>query len=377
MNGFFKNITGLVKVIIFTALIIVIAVIIALFIVKPWKEETIKIGAILSLTGATGAQGEDVRDGMLIATEEINAWGGINGRRIELIIADSRTDPQVGIEAFKNLEAAHHPVLYVSMISSVCIALAPLAETDKVVLMGLSTSAPKLTEQRKWVFRYWPLATNEAPPILMILQELRVRKLGLLYLNDEYGMSILESIKGEFEKTNGKVVSRTFEVGDTNYRDQIEELKDTEAIFVVGFPSHFLIILKQLKEEDFQGHILATSSSSDPSITGMPEANSMYLAAPMVYNPNFPFSQKVGEKFEARFARSFNHFAANGYDLIKLLAGLLEGEEISRETVRRVLESDFVYSGVFGTLNKKNGEHDIGFPLHPAQIIAGELEYLR
>jgi branched-chain amino acid transport system substrate-binding protein len=88
----------LVKVIIFSTLIIIIAVIITLFIVKPWKEETIKIGAILSLTGAAGVQGEEVRNGMLVAVDEINAWGGINGRQMELFIADSRTDPQVGLE---------------------------------------------------------------------------------------------------------------------------------------------------------------------------------------------------------------------------------------------------------------------------------------
>jgi two-component system, response regulator len=225
----------LVKIILFSSIIIVIAVIITLFILKPWKEETIKIGAILSLTGATGAQGEDVRDGMLIAAEEINTWGGINGRRIELIIADSRTDPQVGIEAFKNLEAAHHPVFYVSMLSSVCIALAPLAETDKAPLIGLSTSAPKLTEQRKWVFRYWPLATNEVPPILVILQELNVRRLGLLYQSDEYGISILESIKDKFEKKNGKVIPRAFEIGETNYHDQraLEKRNLANKVYVV------------------------------------------------------------------------------------------------------------------------------------------------
>jgi hypothetical protein len=115
-----------------------------------------------------------------------------------------RSSGWIGIEAFKNLAAAHHPVLYVSMLSSGCIALAPPAETDKVVLMGLAATAPKLTEQREWVFRFWPLATNEAPPIRMILQELKIRKLGLLYLNDAYGLSALEAIKGEFEKRTEK-----------------------------------------------------------------------------------------------------------------------------------------------------------------------------
>jgi len=59
------------------------------------------------------------------------------------------------------------------------------------------------------------------------------------------------------------------------------------------------------------------------------------------------------------------------------LSGLLKDKEVSRESVKSLLESGFIYSGVFGSIDVKPGEHDITFPLHPAQIVDGEVKYLQ
>ena len=85
MRGFFKKISPLVKGFAVFILIIIIAVIIIFLIIKPGEQETVKIGAILSLTGPASETGQEIRDGMLLAASEINAWGGINGRKLEMV----------------------------------------------------------------------------------------------------------------------------------------------------------------------------------------------------------------------------------------------------------------------------------------------------
>jgi len=85
----------------------------------------------------------------------------------------------------------------------------------------------------------------------------------------------------------------------------------------------------------------------------------------------------VSENFESRYNKQFDHNAANGYDLIKILAGLLENEELSRDNVKRILDNGFSYSGVFGSIDALPGEHDIAFPLYPAQVVDGKLEFRR
>jgi len=376
MSDFLKNISGLKKIVILSVFIIVVAAIIIFFVLHPGKKRPIKIGAIISLSGPASNL-VDVRDGMVLAADEINSRGGINGRKIELIIEDSKTNPQEGIKAFNRIQAAHNPVLYVSTLSHVSLALSPLAEQNEVVLIGLVVGNPAFAERKKWTFRYYSSAETEVPPIIKILRELKIKKIGILYSNEKYGTSFFTSLKEAFEKSGGTIKSKSFDIKDFDYREEIGILRNMEAIYAVGFPKHLMEVLRQLKEENYNGIILGPSAATSSPVRKLPAANGTYVAAPIIYDPKYLFARKVKEKYQARYDKSLNHQSANGYDCLKLLAGLLEDKKVSRESVRDLLEQGFSYPGIFGTLVVKPGEHDISFPLHPAQIIDGEVKYLR
>ncbi|MCP4694062.1 MAG: hypothetical protein GY859_38865, partial [Desulfobacterales bacterium] len=81
-------------------------------------------------------------------------------------------------------------------------------------------------------------------------------------------------------------------------------------------------------------------------------------------------------KYIRRYNKDFNHYAANGYDAIRLMAGLLENEVLSRENVKKVLESDFVYPGIFGEIKQQKGRREITLPLHSARIVDGRIVFL-
>lgn len=375
MKKIFNNQDGFISTRIIIAGIAVIAAVLALFLMLRLKEDTIKIGAIIPLSGPAWHH-QDVRDSMLLAAEEINFWGGVNGRKIELIIEDSKTDQEEAKKAFNKIETTHHPVLYISSLSSVSMALAPLAGENEVVLVGLVAVTPKLKEQNEWVFKYFTSPEIEVPPILKILQELNIKNLGVLYLNDDYGTSVFQLLKKEFEKIGRKVQSENFGKGCYDFKENISKLKDTEAIFTVGFASHLKNVFRQLREEDFNGYILGPSSATWPPIRSMTEANGVYVSAPIIYNQNNIFAKEAKEKYEKKYNKTFNHYAANGYDIIKILAGLLQDKEISRGSIKSLLEGGFIYSGLFGDIDMKPGEHSINFPLFPAQIIDGEVKYM-
>ena len=91
----------------------------------------------------------------------------------------------------------------------------------------------------------------------------------------------------------------------------------------------------------------------------------MYVAASIIYDAKFLSAQEAKEKYEAEYDRPFTHRGANGYDLMRFLGGLLENEEISGQSVKRLLENGCTYAGVFGTIEVELEQHDIGLPLHP------------
>ncbi len=101
------------------------------------------------------------------------------------------------------------------------------------------------------------------------------------------------------------------------------------------------------------------------------------MAAPVIYDSSFLFARTVSEDFESRYNKPFDHFAANAYDTVRLVGGLLQNEELTRDNVKRILDRGFSYSGVFGSIDVLPGEHDIAFPFLPAQIIDGKVVFRR
>ncbi len=335
----------------------------------------IRIGVILALSGNSASLGVGVRDGLQLAVDEVNKRGGVNGSKIELIIEDNKTDPQAGIDAFNRIENTQHPLLYVSHLSSVGMALAPLAEEKRVVLVGVAIAAVDFTRTREWIFRYWPLGRAYMPPLMRMLQDLKVKNLGILYQNDEFGKEQQQLLAKECEGVGRTVASESIEVKDTDHRQKIAALKDRGAVYVACSGNLLLNVLRQLRETNYQGKILTPTGAAMPDLFGLPELDGIYLAAPIIYNPNYLYAKDAGQKFEARYKRALDQWAAVGYDFIKLLVGLLEDRQVSRQSVKDMLAGGFEYSGVFGQVSVRPGEHDLTFPFFPAQIVNKAIKY--
>ena len=359
-------------------IIILLLILIGSLIIIPLIQNdnnTIKICAIIPLTGSASQHAVFV-DAIKLAIEEINSYGGINNKQLELIVANSRTDPEAGKNAFIEMESEHHPLLYISTTSIVSLALAPLAEENEVVLIGLAVSNPVFTTGKNWVFKYYVSPEQEAEPILEIIEQLGIKELFILYQDDPFGISHYEVMKDMFEQNGGVVLSEYFNAKNPDFESIFLKVKNSEAVYIAGFVNNVGKAIKQFQLEQYNGYILSHYGAI--SLIGtMENLNDIYVAAPIIYNPNYIFAREVKEKYEEKYNTSFTHQAANGYDIIKILAGLLEGQDITRNNVRELLENEFSFPGILGFIEKKQDSHDIHFPLYPARIENNEVRYLQ
>jgi len=343
------------------------------------EEETIKMAALLWLSNPLEGGGDatvgiaNIRNGLLLAAEEINKKGGINGKSIELIISDTEGSPQKAEELFREIEKEHQPLVYFVVIDSVSLVLEELAMENEVILLS-GTSAPTTD----WTFGYYPSVETEIKPVLSMLKKQEIESLGVLYVNSEFGQTLFGELDKAFRATGGTVRAKSFNLGTTDFREHVAQLLEQDAIEIISFREDTISIVKELESANYAGSIFISSNNIAPDILKLlPPMENIYAPASGIYNPSFALGERVKEKYGAKYEGEFDFTAALGYDTLSIFDGLLEGEDLSRGRVKEVLESGFVYNGAFGIIDVQPGEHDISPPLYEVQIFNGSLEYLK
>lgn len=356
-------------------LLIAMIMLFAVTVAPGCGKEPVKIGVILSLTGAGQAVGEDVRDGMLMAVDEVNDDGGVNGRKIELVMKDSGSNADNAQKAFQELENEYTPDLFIAQHSLNSMAVASLAEISEVVLIGLVTATPEFTQDKEWVWRYYSTAEEEKKVTMGILDELRVSDLAILYLDESMGHAFRDIFTEAFTQTGGTVISEPIPVSGADYPGLVGKVKNAEAVYISAYAAHISELLKELRKVHYQGYILTNSGSSSPAIVGLPEADGVYFPCPRIYNSEYPIGEQTKQEFEEQYDKALNHYSANGYDSIKLLANLFAEKEVTRESVKVLLDAGFIHPGILGTIYIEPGNHEISFPLFSAQILNGNIVF--
>jgi len=215
---------------------------------------TYKIGVMLPLTGDAAAYGISEQRGIKIALDEINAKGGINGRKLEAIYEDSKCNPKDGNAAAQKLVNIDKvKVIIGGACSGETLGAAPITEANKVILISPTASSPDVTNAGDFVFRTYP--TDAYAGIIAseyAYNDLQARKAALVTETTDYAQGLRKVFKENFAKLGGEiVVDETYNPEDTDFRTQVTKVKSAEPdlmYIVPQTPAKGLLLLKQMKE---------------------------------------------------------------------------------------------------------------------------------
>ena len=209
---------------------------------KPAEEKTIKIGTILPLTGKGDYIGEEMRNGILLAADKINSAGGINGKKIEIVVEDDKTSAAEAVTAMQKLIEVDKVGVFLTGMTDVVSALAPIAEKNKVVLFG-ATTINKPAKDNLYVFK--DFVDLEADCKFMGFS-LKDKKISLLGANQD---STLVCIDG-FKESGDEISYELFNKGENDFRTYLLKIKEKnpDVLVVRGYKQDIVNITKQVKE---------------------------------------------------------------------------------------------------------------------------------
>lgn len=228
------------------------------------KQEPVKIGVLLTLTGGLGPIGEGMGNGAKLAALEINNKGIIKGRNVTLIIEDTGTDPAKAAEAARKLiDVDNVQVIVGAVASSETLAVAPIAEKSKVVLISPSSTAPSVTDAGDYVFRVVGSDLLQGEAIAKLARAKNYTKAVALVENNDYGIGMEDVFKKHF---NGTVTSIRYEKGKGDYRTELDSIKkaNPDVIIYVGYPQDASVILQQAGQLGLKKKWIAAEGIADP-----------------------------------------------------------------------------------------------------------------
>jgi branched-chain amino acid transport system substrate-binding protein len=315
------------------------------------SKNEIKIGAIFDLTGSLAYMGKWSQDGALLAVENINKNGGVDGKIVKLIIEDGGSESKKCIAAFNKLIHKDKVSLILGFNSSSSVmGAAPIANSQKVVLLASGTGSPNITNAGDYIFRNRLSGQIEVEAISkFIAGDKKVNEIGVIYINNDYG------------KGYAKIFRSGFEQDQTDFKTLIKKFKDIKAknIYLVAFAKEGGNLLKQCYEQNYRPQWYCANPIEAPEflkIAGTATEGVIYSIA--MYNPTDSLSVKFNSQYKSKYGYDSEMFAANTYDAVMIAAQAIVKTDGSGEKIKAYLyDSIQNYPGVAGyTSFDRNGD---------------------
>ena len=301
------RISSLGRIVILGLLTVVVTVAIACGTDEEGEDSPFQIGVMESLTGAGETYGSVAVQAKTMAMDEINAAGGIEGRRLELVVEDSKCSAQDAINAYNKLtDVDGMKIILGTSCSGAMLGVAPLAEADGVVLFSGLASNPDIANAGDYIFRTQISDIEVGIRTGNVLWEDGVRGLATITEETDYAEGVRRTSVAQFEKNGGKVIAEERYGSDTtDFRSQLTKLIEAEPDALHIAPqSEFSAgtIVKQARELGYEGPIYGetiTVGTTALDIAG--DAATGLKAITAAPDPNNPKAQEVLANFRERY----------------------------------------------------------------------------
>ena len=317
--------------------------------------DSVKIGLSLPLTGDWAEYGDFIKKSVMMVVNKANEDGGINGRKIEVVVADSRGDPKESVLIAEKFVGNPDIIAEIGdFSSSSCMAAAPIYEKANMAQVSPTSSHPDFTKKGRNMFRVIGTQAAEGPfNARWAVKDLGAKTVATLYINNDWGVAANKYFTEAVKAMGGKVVAQeAFAPGEKDFSSVMSKIKraNPDVLYLPVFYADAASIMSQARRMHYKPTVLSTGSLYSPKLIKLGGKAVEGLMTAAVYFPDNPRPESMAftKAFIKTYGKAPNMFAAVGYDAAALVvAALKKTGAKDRASVAPALES-LRYSGVTG-----------------------------
>jgi branched-chain amino acid transport system substrate-binding protein len=324
----------------------------------------ILIGEVGSMTGSEATFGTSTHQGIEMAVNEANAKGGVNGRKLRVIAVDDQGKPEEAATAVtKLINQDKVAAILGEVASSRSLAMAPIAQSNKIPMITPSSTNPKVTEQGDYVFRVCFIDPFQGSVMAKFaMEDLKTKNVAIMRdVKSDYSLGLADFFKATLEKMGGKVIAeQSYSSGDLDFKAQLTALraKKPDAIFVPGYYTEVGLIGRQARELGIKVPLLGGDGWDSPKLKeiGGKAMDNTYFSNHYSSEDQSPHVQQFISNFKQAYGVIPDGLAAMGYDAAKVLIDSMgRAKSQAAADLRDAIASTKDYPGVTGkiTINEK------------------------
>jgi branched-chain amino acid transport system substrate-binding protein len=321
---------------------------------------TIKIGYFGDLSGPTYNFGQSAQNGVLMAAAQINQDGGINGRRIDVVLEDDRGSPEEAArKTAKLIDQDKVVAIIAGGVSGNSRAAAPKAQSSRIPLISPSSTDPAVTQAGDYIFRTCFVDSFQGEVMAnFAANTLKARKAAILFdFNSPYGRGLTEFFELSFRKLGGEIVKLSYTQGDADFKGQLSSIKAAEpdVIYIPGYYGEVARIAKQARALGLEQPLLGGDGWDAPELwqLGGDALNGSYITTHYSVDDPSPGIQTFVQDYKLRYQNLVpDAHAALAYDATRLLfAAIKRAGTTDRVQLREALAQTKDFDGVTGLIS--------------------------
>lgn len=347
-------------------------------------EAPIKIGEYASLTGKEAGFGQTSHHGVVLALEEINAAGGVLGRKLELAYEDNQTKPGESATVVKKLISRDKVVAVIGEVaSSRSLEAAPIAQAAKIPMIAPAATNPEVTKKGNYIFRVCFIDPFQGTVMAKFARnELKAKRVAILAsVSNAYSMGLAKFFRETFTAAGGTIaVEPRYSEGDKDFRAQLTAVKaaGVDAIFVPGYYTESALIVRQARDLGLNQPFFGGDGWEDEQLLkiGGEALNGCYYSTHFSAENTDPAVAKFVDRYKRRWNGEVpGAFSALGYDAVYVLADALRrAGSTEGPKLRDALAATRNFAGVTGATTL-DADRNASKPATIIAIKGGKLQF--